>query len=317
MPAGEPTLGDVHVDGALTDFSLAYYNSKPPIGTLVFPVQGVANKSNKYHIFDKASALRSHAAKRAPGTESEGRIITMSTGSYNCDVWAVHFDVSEQIRANADPAADPEQAAALQTVQDISIRMDLEFATAAFSTAVWATESTATWSGSTGDPIDDIATAIKTVLQKTGFRPNTLLLGPDSWYSGLWNSTKIVNRLPDNQGRVVTPGFIKDLFGFDNVYIADSARNTAQADSTGDPTMAFNLGDHALVCYVDPNPGPFTPTAGRTFVWNALVGAGNGMRTKRLDMPWVDAQPRVETDAAFDFKVVATDLGYLIKDTVS
>ena len=316
MP-GEPTLGDVHVDSALTDYSLAYYNARQPIGTRVFPTQGVPNKSNKFHVFDKASALRSHAEVRTPGTESAGRTITMSTDNYDADVWAIHFDVDEQIRANADPAADPEKAGALQTVQDITIRMDQEFATAAFSTAIWATESTATWNTSTGDPLGDLQTAKRTVLLNTGFMPNTLVLGADAWLLGLMVSTQIRNLLPDSQGGLVTEGFVANTFGFDNVYVAESIRNTATEDSTGDPAMAFNLGDHALVAYVDPNPSPFTPTAGRTFVWSGLVGSESGIRTKRLDMPWIGAVPRIETDAAFDFKVVGSDLGFLITDTVS
>lgn len=314
----EPTLQDVHLDAALTDFSVAYFQD--PMGYVaqrVFPITPVAQKSNSYYVYDKASALRSEAEKRSPGTESAVRSYTLSRDTYNCDVYSIAVDVSEQIRANADPALDPEEDAARQTVQDIKIRMDQDFAAAAFSTGIWATESSATWNTSTGDPIGDIATAVKTVLANTGFRPNTLVLGADSWYSGLWNNSAITARLADNAPRIVDPSFIGQLFGFSNVYIAQSVRNTAQEDSTGDPTMAFNLGDHALVAYVDPNPGLRTPTAGRTFVWTGLVGASDGIRTKRLEMPWRDAMPRVETDTAFDFKVTAADLGYLIKDTVS
>lgn len=315
---GEPTLQDVHVDAALTDFSLAYFqNPSNFIAPRVFPILGVPNKSDKYHIYDKAATARSEATSRAPNTESPVRTYTLSQDTYNCDVKSVAVDVSEQIRANADPVLDPEEDAARVAIDDIRIRMEQDFATAAFSTGIWATESTATWNTSTGDPIGDLQTAKLTVLQNTGMDPNTLVLGADSWYSGLWTSTAITGRLPDNAPRIVTPQFIGNLFGFDNVYIAKSIRNTAQEDSTGDPTMSFNLADHALVAYVDPNPGPRTATAGRTFIWTGLIGAAEGIRTKRYDMPWKDAYPRVEVDTAYDFKVVGTDLGYLIKDTVS
>ncbi len=314
----EPTLHDVHVDQALTDFSVAYFQEPGAfVARQVFPIVPVAQKSNKYYVYDKAATMRTDAAKRAPGTEAAVRHYTLSTATYDCDVYSVAVDVSEQEAANADAALDPESDAARVTVQDINIRMDVDWATAAFSTGIWATESTATWNTSTGDPIGDIQTGIKTVLQNTGFRPNTLVLGPDSWYTGLWSSTAIIGRLPDNAPRIVTAQFIGNLFDLDRVFIAESIRNTAQEDSTGDPTMAFNFTDHALLAYVDPNPGLRSPTAGRTFMWSGLTGSADGLRTKRMNLAWKDAMPRVETDAAYDFKVTGSDLGYLIKDTVS
>lgn len=317
MP-GEPTLGDIHVDTPLTDYSLAYFQDESKYSvTQVFPSRQVQQQSNKYRVYDKAATLRTEAEKRAKNTEAPVRTYTMSTGSYYCEPWAIAIDVSEQDIANADAGVDLERTAVKTNVQDIRTRMEIEFGTAAFSTGIWATESTATWNTSTGDPVGDLATAVSTILQNTGFRANTLVLGADSWYSGLWNSTQIINRLADNQPRIVNPGFVRDLFNFERVIVLDSVRNSAVEDSTGDPTMAFVHGDHALVCYTDPSPGLESPTAGLTFLWTGYVGAGNGIRTMRLDMPWKDARPRVQTEAAFDFKVVATDLGYLIKDTVS
>lgn len=311
----EPTMHDVHVDSALTDTSIAYFQD--PMGYVaqrVFPITPVAQKSNQYYIYDKAAALRSDAQKRAPATESAVRGYTLSNGTYNCEVYSIAVDVSEQVRANADPALDPEEDAARQTVQDIKIKMDQEFFAAALSTGIWATESTATWHTSTGDPIADIATGVRTILANTGFRPNTLVLGADSWYSGLWQSAAIRALLPDNAPRIITTDFIGNMFDFDRVLIGQSVRNSAQEGVTG--SYGFNAGDHALLAYVDPSPGLRTPTAGRTFVWTGLLGAGDGIRTKRIDMPELGAV-RVETDTAFDFKVTATDLGYLIKDTVS
>ena len=75
--------------------------------------------------------------------------------------------------------------------------------------------------------------------------------------------------------------------------------------------------DHALLAYVDPGAGLREATAGKTFLWSGLTGGNGGVRTKRLEMPWKDAMPRVEVDAAFDYKVTASDLGILFKDTVS
>jgi len=310
----EPTLSDIHVDSALTDFSLAYFQDAARfVAPSIFPVVPVARRSDKYFTYDAAELMRSDAKKRAPNTESAVRTYKLSTDSYHCEVFSIAVDVSEQETANADPALDPEMDAVRVATQDIQIAMDRAWTSAAFTTGIWGTESTATWNTSTGDVIGDLQTGIKAMLEATGQRPNTLVLGADSWYSGLWTSTQLLARLPDNAPRIITPQFMRDLFGFERVFILDTVEQTVES-STGSP--AFIHTDHALLAYVDPGAGLRQPTAGKTFMWNGLLGGGGGIRTKRYEMPTLSAT-RVEVDTAFDFKVVATDLGYLIKHTVS
>lgn len=310
----EPTLSDIHVDSALTDFSLAYFQDAARfVAPSIFPVVPVGKRSDKYFTYDAAELMRSDAKKRAPNTESAVRTYKLSTDNYHCEVYSIAVDVSEQETANADPALDPEIDAVRVATQDIQIAMDRAWTSAAFTTGIWGTESTATWNTSTGDPVGDIQTGILAMLKATGQRPNTLVLGAESWYSGLWTSTDLLARLPDNAPRIITPQFMKDVFGFDRVFILDTVEQTVES-STGSP--AFIHTDHALLAYVDPSAGLRQPTAGKTFMWNGLLGGGGGVRTKRFEMPQLSAT-RVEVDAAFDFKVVATDLGYLIKHTVS
>ncbi len=76
------------------------------------------------------------------------------------------------------------------------------------------------------------------------------------------------------------------------------------------------MSDGALLAYVDPNPGLKRPTAMRMFAWTGLAGMVEGVRTKTFEIPHEDAFPLVETDAAFDFKVTGSDLGYFLTDTV-
>ncbi len=316
----EPTLNDIHVDGTLTDFSLAYFQREGTyVGPSVFPTVNVAKRSDKYFTYTKNDLLRTDATKRAPGTESAVRTYKLSTDSYHCERYSIAVDVPDESVANSDAALDAEGDAARVTTQDIQIRMDKLWSTAAFTSGIWATETSATWNASTGDPIGDIATAITTIVKATGYRPNTLVLGHESFWSGLWQSTHIVDRLPDNAPRIVTEGFIKDLFGFDNVWILSGAEfsgNEQSSENTTTGSMAFIHEDHALICYVDPGAGLREATAGKTFIWSGLTGGGGGIRTKRLEMPTLSAT-RIETDSAFDFKVVATDLGYLVKHVVS
>jgi len=312
----EPTLSDIHVDSALTDFSVSYFQQADKyVAPSVFPTVNVQQRSNKYYVYTKADLLRSDARKRAPGTESAVRSYKLSTNDYYCEVYSIAIDVSEQERANADPALDPEEDAALVTAQDIMILRDRIWTESVFSTGIWGTESTATWNTSTGDVVGDLKTGILSMLEDTGYRPNTLVLGANAWYDGIWGSTQIIEKLSDASPRIVTEGFIKDLFGFDRVFVLDSVENTA-GEGVADDT-AFIHDAHALLLYVDPGAGLRGVTAGKTFNWSGLTGGGGGIRTKRLEIPHQDAMPRVEADSAFDFAVTASDLGYLIKFTNS
>lgn len=312
----EPTLSDVHVDSALTDFSVAIYQDASRfIAPQVFPVVNVPQQSGKYHTYDTKELQRTFAALRAPNTEAPARTFKMSKDSYHCEVYSIAVDVSEQVRANADPAIDPEEDAALVAITDMRIQMDKKWTEQCFTTGIWATEATDTWNTDTGLYVSAITAGIKTVLAASGKRPNTFVIGAESWYDGLWNSTALIKRLPEGAPKIITTEFIRNLFGFDRVFLLDTLNTTGAEGTTAAPSFIHT--DHALICYVDPNAGVRQATAGKTFVWSGLVGAGNGIRTLRMDMQWKDALPRVQVDAAYDFKVVSTDLGYLIKHTVS
>jgi len=310
----EPGLGDVHVDTALTDVSIGYFQSLGDtrrIATSVFPIVPSSKQSNKYHVYTKSELLRTVAQKRAPNSEAAVRTYKLSQGNFFCNVVSVAVDVSEQVRANADPVLDPEDDAARLTVDDVTLKMEKDFATNVLSTGVWGTELASTASFSSTGLFPKIATAHKTVLQNTGLRANTLLLTADGWYDGLMNNADIIARMPTDQPQFVTEEFIAKTFMVDKVFIMDSVETTSPEGSTAD-TYAFAKTNKAALLHVARNPGPRTPSAGYTFTWTGLVGAGReGIRTKRMDMPWKDALPRVETDAAYDFKVTGTDLGYL------
>lgn len=316
----EPGLSDVHVDAALTDFTTAYFQREESfISTQFAPVAPSGQQSNKYYIYDKAETMRSDARLRAPNTEAPVRNYTLSKGSFFCDVFSIASDVSEQVRANADPALDVEEDAARICAEDIRLKRESAFATAAFSSGVWGTTVTGTtdfvkWNDPAGSPIEDVAAGVEAVEAETGYTPNTLVIGAKVLNTGLRTHPDILARLPDNAPRVVRNEFLAALFGVERVLVAKAIQNTAQEGETG--SYSRILGNHALLAYVNPTPGLRLPTAMRMFVWSGLIGSENGMRTKRMEMPWKDAMPRVETDATWDFKVTGSDLGYFFSTAV-
>ena len=315
----QPSLADVHIDAALTDFSVAFFQDADKFVARQFsPVVPVGKQSDKYFIYDKAETLRTDAVKRAPGTEAAVRNYKLSTGNFFCDVYSIASDVSEQIRANSDPALDPEEDAAKLTMGDIMMRMEVDFAAAAFATSIWDTNVVGTtnfvkWNDPSSVPITDISTGIETIGDNTGFDPNVLLLGSNVW-AKLRHHPDIIARLPDSSPRIATKDFLANLLDIEKVLVAKAVRNSAEEGATA--SIGRILGENALLAFVDPNPGLRSATAMRTFVWSGLLGSTDGIRTKRMDIAHKDAFPRVETDAAFDFKVTASELGYFFSDAV-
>jgi len=316
-----PTLSEVHVDQALTDFSVGLFQDLGgSVASQAFSNRNVAQQSNNFHIYTPADLHRADAAKRAPNTSAVRKDYGLETGNYFCDVWALAYDVSEQERANADAVLDPEQDATRILMDDLIMTEDREWAATAFATGVWggtdqvgATNFTQ-WDDAASTPIEDLRGQATDMLSNTGKSPNKLVLGHDTWASGLVDHPDILDRIKYTQTGIVTESLFAGVLGLDSVIRADSIRNTADEGLT--ETAAFNLGDNALLLHAPNTVGPRSATAGVRFNWSGLLGGTAGVRVKRFEIPQDDAFPRVEMDMAFAHGIVTSGLGRFFSNTI-
>lgn len=313
----QPSPSDVHVDSILTNISIAYLQQqKNYIAPRVFPVIPVDKQGDKYFTYDRNDFLRDEVKKRAPNTESEGSGYGQSTDNYYADVWAFHKDVSDQVIENSDAPLNPEADAARFVVQKFLTKMDLQWVADYFTTSVWGTDATPTilWDDAASDPITDVDTGKRTILVSTGFDPNTLVLGYDVWRQ-LKNHPDIVDRYKHTTADTVTPEMVARLFEVDRILVSKSVYASNVEGETA--AYGFTAGKHALLCYVPPSPSLLTPAAGYTFTWTGVSdGAGSQIATVRIPMP-TKRSVRVESQMAWDNKVVATALGYFFNSAVS
>jgi len=320
----QPLPSAVHIDQALTNFSLAYMQSADNfIARQVFPAVPVDNQTDKYYTFTKNDWFRDEAKKRGPGTESAGSGYNLSNASYSCDVYAVHKDLNDQTLANADAQLRSEANAARFVTQRMLLKHEIEWTSTFFTTSVWGTDVTGgtdftLWSNyTTSKPLVDVQTGVKTILKNTGMEPNTLVLGYDV-YSSLLNHPDFVDRLRGITTERVGTSLMAGLFGIPRVLICKAVKATNIEGETA--AMDFVQGKHASLMYVDPNPGLETATAGMTFVWRGAtdgqMGMGADVATVRIPIP-LTRSIRVESQAAWDSKVIATDLGYFFASAVA
>lgn len=315
-----PLPSQVHIDAALTDFSVAYFQSAEGyVARRAFPAVGSDKQSDKYYVYTKADLLRSDAQKYAGKGPTAERDYKLSNSTFFIDDWALHYDVGRHERANADAVLDPEEDAAMVLAQDLLIAEDREWASTAFTTSVWGTDVTGgtnftVWGDAASTPIEDQRTGVTTVLQNTGRKANKAVYGYDVW-AALQDHPDILDRIKHSQVGVVTESLVAGILNIDEVIVGSAIRNTAQEGLTG--SYSFELGSHALLLHSPNSAGPRTPTAGRTFVWSGLTGSQDGVMAERFDVPEEGAYPRVQLHRTFDHKVTGSDLGYFFSGAVS
>ena len=316
----QPTQSQVHVDAILTNISVAYMQKAENfIADKVFPVVPVDKQSDKYFTYDKNDWLRDEAQVRADGTESVGSGYNISTASYYADVFAIHKDVGDQTRANADAPINVDREAAEFVTHRLLMRREIQFMSDFMTTGVWAdditgvaasptTGQTVQWSNyTTSDPINDIEAGKAEILSTTGFEANTLVLGYDV-FRQLKNHPDLVDRIKYTSSQTITEDMLARMFDIERVLVSKSIKATNNEGATG--AYSFTTGKQALLCHVASAPGLLTPSAGYTFQWTGVSGGlGATIGTSSFRLESLKAT-RIESELAFDNKVVAADLGY-------
>ncbi len=329
MTFNQPGRGDVHVDVPLTNVSVAFMQSAEAfVADRAFPRIPVAKQTDKYFTYDRGYFNRAEMEKRGSAAESAGANYAISTDSYAADVWALHRDIADGVRANADsPISLDREATEFLTLQAL-LRKEKEWAAAYFVTGVWTTERdgvsgapTGTdfqrWDEAASTPIEDVRAGITAVHKLTGFRPNRFVVGREV-YDALLDHPDIVGRL--DRGQTSGPAMVlRDslaaLFEVDEVLVMDSIENTAGEGLTN--VHVFIGGKNAVLLYAPPSPGLMIPSAGYTFTWNGLLGGGSlGTAVSRMRMDPLKAD-RLEIEMAFDQKLVSADLGNFFLDAIS
>ena len=323
----QPSINQVHVDAILTNISVAYMQrAENFIADKVFPIVPVSKKSDLYFTYTKNDWFRDEAQRRADATESAGSGYNVATDSYNADVFAIHKDVGDQTVSNADNPLNPMREAAEFVTHRLLLRRELQFVTDFFGTGVWDTDVTGVttaptagqfrrWSDYTSsDPLTDVEDGKATILQTTGQEPNTLVLGYNV-FRYLKNHPELVDRIKYTSSNVITSDMMARMFEVDRVLVAKAVKATNNEGATA--AYDFAYGDHALLAHVAPSPGLMTPSAGYCFSWTGVAGGlGATVGTSQFRMESLKAT-RIESEMAWDNKVVSADLGYFFNTAVS
>jgi len=317
----QPTQGDVHVDALLTNISVAIMQDTSMfVYPNVFPVIPVDKQTDKYATYTQNDWFRDEAQLRADETESAGSGYNVSSTTFACNVYAMHKDIGDQIRANADSVFDLDRDATEFVTQRLMLRQERQWVSEFFVTGVWGTTVTGGTSFTKWDnyaasaPIADFETGKETILKNTGKMANTIVMGYQVFIQ-LKHHPQFVDRLKYTTSDNMTAGMLARMLEVDNVWVAKSVYATNNEGATA--AYDFNYGKNALLCYVEPNPGLLKASAGYTFEWTGISGGlGQTIGMNSFRMEELSAE-RIEGQVAFDFKIVATALGYFFLTAVA
>lgn len=319
-----PTPGDVHVNTPLTNISIAFLqNANNFVAARVFPNISVQKQSDRYYTYERGDFNRDEMELRAPGTESSGGGYSVdNTPTYFCNRFSFHKDIPDEVRANADAALNVDREAAQYVTHKALIKREKLWTGAYFGTGIWSFEKTGVasnpnssqvlqWNDANSTPIENVRASKRAIAESTGYEPNKLVLGR-AVFDALLDHPDIIDRIKYGQAGVGSPAMagadtLARLFNVDEVLVMNAIENTSKEGQSA--AHSFIGGKAALLTYATGSPGLMTPTAGYTFSWTGLMGAGaegNRIRSFRLENIGSD---RVEIDMCFDMKMVSADLG--------
>jgi hypothetical protein len=314
------------------------------VASRVFPIVPVQKASDRYVVYSRADFNRNTMRKRAPSTESAGGGYNLdNTPTYSVDVWALHKDIDDQIRANADAVLNLDLEATRWLTSQFLISKEIDWATNFFAPSLWTTNITGVaaapaagqvlqWNQASSTPIKDIRTAKQTVqLADGGFRPNKLVLGRPV-FDVLCDHPDFVDRIKYGQTAPqpaqVTRSTMAQIFELDEVLVMDGIVNTGIEGAAPDSGGALNAnelnafiggggGKAALLVYTPSAPGLMTPGAGFTFAWTGYFGATvAGTRIGNFYIPQVKSM-RMEMEAAYAHKLAGKEMAAFFNTIVA
>lgn len=252
----------------LTAITLAYRNAKF-IADDVLPrvtVDSSAFKYSKYTLADGFTIPDTRVGRKSAPNQIDWTAteVTGATLDYGLDDSIPNSDI-ENARASQDVqgvmAIDPEARSTMLLTDLVALDRESRVANGAngifvlgtYQASLRATLSgTSQWSDTTNsDPV----TAILAALDNPIMRPNTLVLGQQTW-TQLRKHPKVTAAVypgggnASGGGTAVSRQAIADLFELDNVHVGAAWANSAKPGQTASMTRLW--GKHAALLYVKP-----------------------------------------------------------------
>ena len=328
-PSATNIEGALHVDRYLTNFSVMFVqDARNFVAQRAASVVPVQKQTDIYVIYERGYFWRDEAAPRPLGGRPIQVGYKISDGNYNATEYALEHIVDDRQRANADePIRLDENATTLLTQKQL-IKQDRVWAQNFFTAGVWSHEMQGVnasvgpgtflnFNNAQSTPIEVIDEQKDEIARRTGYMPNTLVLGA-AVKRALRTHPDISDRIKYTQTGIADDDILATLLEVENVVTARSVYNAADEGATD--SFQFIADERAmLLAYIDPNPALDSPTAISNFAWTGLIpgetnAIGGVIERGRDDRAHSDY---FQNRMAWDLKQVSADLAVFFPEAVN
>jgi len=316
----DPTRAQFHVDGPLSDISVAYMQDQEDyIADQIFPVVEVDKQSDLYFVWTKGFWMRNVVERRAGGDEyPEGRL-ELSTDNYYCNLYHLGYGIPDESKSGEDPGVELEITGSEWLASQFLLNREITIAADIFVDDVWGTTADGgvdftLWDDyDDSNPVSDVNTAKQTIQKATGKKANTLVMGKEV-FDILTEHPILLDKYKHTSAGILDQEEIRRALKVDKLVVGEAVYESTAEGGAG--TTGYIWGKNALLCHVPARPGLRVAAAGYTFTWR-LEGAGRytvAISNTRQD--WRD-RDLLKGKHAFDHKIVGTDLGYFFSAAVA
>ncbi|MEQ1675075.1 MAG: hypothetical protein ABL876_00160 [Chitinophagaceae bacterium] len=316
--------GNVHIDRALTEISVAV-NNNGFIADQIAPTVRVQKQSDKYYIFGREGwVLEPGSDMRAPNSGAyEVPGLAVSLDSYFCQEHALQIGVADEERENADSPLSPDRDGTELITSKLLLGRELIVQGLCLTAANYGSgysttlSGTAQWSDYTNStPTVNIKTGIRKIHAGMFTEPNAAVI-PYSVMSILEDHTAFVDRVKYTSAASLTSDIVARLLGVRNVVIPGVGYNSARMGQA--ESLAYIWGKDVFMYYAPDRPGRKMPAFMYEFVWplGGQVQAVDRFRDENRISYIIRIRRR------YDHKFISLDgsskaiAGYLIKAAVA
>jgi hypothetical protein len=315
-----PQRVDVHVDQPLSNFAVEYKNPAGLyIANRVAPPVLVPKQSDKYFVYDKKDRFTRPKTARGPKGKANTVDWNVSSDTYKCNDRALRDFVSDATVANSDAPIQPRQKTAA-IVTDLLL-LDREIDVLGYITT-YANYGSSMRTQLTGtDQFTDYTNSDPIGVIDTGkaacfMDPNYMFIGKSA-YDKLKRHPQLLDHVKggatSGDPATITAAQMAEVFEIQNVVVSSAKYNTANKGQTS--IFDYIMGDSIVLAYIDAAAQMEGISAFKTFVWQQMAtGIGYKVRSYR-DEEVGGGGEWIEVETSDDFKVVCSDVAYLIYDT--
>jgi len=278
MASPSTSISRVEMSVGFEEFSLEA-SRRGFIGPLVLKPRIVSKQAASIGQVPLAAHLQPRDTARAPRSGYARSTFQFGTLDYSCQEHGAEETIDDSELSIYRDLIDQETIHAQRAIDAVLRDYEKAVADAVFDAATWTGDYTTGISDEWDDPanatpVDDVKSAMRTVWERTGLWPNCLIMTRHH-LDALQQCDQITERMIYRGGEgpaVVTRQALAQIFGIDQVLVADAAYNSATEGQAVEISSIWS-DEYVMVARVATTDDMGEACLGRTFLF-ADDGAG-------------------------------------------